>query len=245
MQSSTSPAVGEQAVLKSLAEHLATLTDQRQPRGLRYKLTPVLVLVVLAKLCGANNPIEIARWVEYRAAGLKEALGLNWPRMPHHSTYRRVLQTALELSELEQIAGASLKTLAQASGAVLNLDGKTVRGTIAKGATRGLHLLAVQQAQTNAVVAQTALRVAENEISAAKRLLKKAQIKGKIITGDAIFAQRELSRQVVHQGGDYVWKVKQNQAQLLNQIEQFFQREAGPAQDAGQGVQPGQRTRAH
>lgn len=46
MQSTISPAVGEPAVLKSLAQQFATLTDQRQPRGLRYELTPLLVLVV-------------------------------------------------------------------------------------------------------------------------------------------------------------------------------------------------------
>ncbi len=231
MQSSTSPAVGEQDVLKSLAAQFATLRDQRQPRGLRYELTPLLVLVVLAKLCGANNPIEIARWVEYRAAWLKETLGLSWKRMPHHSTYRRVLQAALDLSQLEQCAGGYLKTLAQASDEVLNLDGKTVRGTIPKGETRGLHLLAVQHAATNGVVAQTAVRRAENEISAARRLLQQVDIKGQIITGDAIFAQRELSRQVVNQGGDYVWKVKANQAQLRLHIAGCFKHGAPPVKD--------------
>ncbi len=231
MQSSTSPAVDEQDVLKSLAAQFATLTDQRQPRGLRYELTSLLVLIVLAKLCGANNPIEIARWVEYRAAWLTEALGLSWKRMPHHSTYRRVLQAALNLSEFEQCAGGYLKTLDQASEEALNLDGKTVRGTIPKGETSGLHLLAVQQARTNAVVAQTAVSVAENEISAAKRLLQKTEIKGKTITGDAIFAQRAVSRQVVNQGGDYLWKVKQNQAKLRHQIAGFFQHGAATVKD--------------
>ncbi len=197
MQSSTSLAVGEQEVLKSLAQQLATLTDQRKPRGLRYDLPSLLLLVVLAKLCGANNPIEIARWVQYRAGWVKEALGLRWQRMPHHSTYRRVLQAALDLPELEQCAGEYLKTCGSEPDAVFNLDGKSVRGTIPKGETSGLKLLAVQQAAHNAVVAQTALSPRENEISAARRLLKKMAIKGKIVTGDAIFAQRELSRQVV------------------------------------------------
>ena len=231
MQSTTSPAVAAQEVLKSLAQQFATLIDKRQPRGLRYHLTPLLVLVVLAKLCGANNPIEIARWVEYRAAWLKEALGLSWQRMPHHSTYRRVLQAAIDSSELEEIAGAYLKTLAPAGDEVFNLDGKTVRGTIPKGETSGLQLLALQQAPKNAVVSQTALSATENEISAAKRLLPKVEITGKIITGDAIFAQRELSRQVVNQGGDYLWKVKANQEQLRAPSEGFFKHGSAPPQD--------------
>ncbi len=233
MQSTTSSVLAEHKLIESLAAHLASLTDQRKPRGLRYKLTPLLVLVVLAKVCGANNPQEIAQWIEYRATWLTEALGLQWKKMPHHSTYRRVLQSAIDLAQLESQAGAYLTALAQEQAEVLNMDGKSLRGTIAKRATQGLRLLAVQHTTENAVVSQTAIAATENEISAAKRLLKKAEIVGKIVTGDAIFAQRELSRQVVHGGGDYLWKVKANQVGLLNQIEALFQREATRVKDLG------------
>lgn len=231
MQSTTSPAVAGKELVQSLAEHFASLTDQRKPRGLRYALTPLLVLLVLARLCGANNPQETAEWVQYRAAWLKEALGLQWKRMPHHSTFRRVLQAAIRLSELERIAGQFLGALAHSGGALLNMDGKTLRGTRRDRARQGLHLLALQQARENMVTSQTALRAGENEISAAKRLLKKADLQGTIVSGDAIFAQKQLSRQIVNQGGDYLWKVKENQAQLLKHIACFFQTEAGQSKD--------------
>lgn len=234
MQSSTSPALSEQEVVASLAAHFAALTDNRKPRGLRYKLTPLLVLIVLAKVCGANNPQEIAKWIEYRAAWLKEALGLSWEKMPHHSTYRRVLQSALNLLELELVAGQYLTGLTQAGCEILNLDGKRGRGTIQKGETGGLHLLALQQTNNNAVVAQTALTPTENEISGAKRLMKRAELKGKIVSGDAILAQRALSRQVVTQGGDYLWKVKANQKELLTQSEAYFGGELLHAKEVAQ-----------
>ena len=233
MQSSTSPAEASRHCLESLAQHLASLTDQRKPRGVRYQLTPLLVLVVLAKVCGANHPQQIAQWIEYRAAWLTEALGLQWKKMPHPATYRRVLQSAIDLAQLESQAGEYLKALAQESSELLNLDGKSLRGTIAKRATQGLRLLAVQHTTANAVVSQTAIRATENEISAAKRLLKTTDLQRKILSGDAIFAQRELSRQVVHAGGDYLWKVKANQAKLRQQIESLFQRESGSVKDLG------------
>jgi predicted transposase YbfD/YdcC len=231
MQSITNSALAEHKLIESLAQRLSALTDLRKPRGLRYKLTPLLVILVLAKVCGANNPQEIAQWIEYRAAWLTEALGLQWKRMPHHSTYRRVLQTAIDLSHFESQAGAYLKALEQECAGLLNLDGKSLRGTIPKRATQGLGLLAVQQTKLNAVVAQTALSETENEISAAKRLLTEADLQGHIVTGDAIFAQRELSRQVVQGGGDYLWKVKENQAGLLNRIESLFRHEAAQVKD--------------
>lgn len=222
MYSTTTQPLNEQEVVRSLAAHFASLTDKRKLRGRRYQLPPLLALIVLAKVCGANNPQEIAEWIEYRGAWLKEALALRWKRMPHHSTLRRVLQSAVEMGELELVAGQYLSALEQDSCDTLNLDGKCLRGTIAKGEAGGLHLLAVQQTTTNAVVAQTVVTTTENEISAAKRLLKKADIKGKVVTGDALLAQRELSRQVVQQGGDYVWKVKANQKELLAHAQAYF-----------------------
>ena len=231
MQSTTSPAEASHDFIESLAQHFASLTDQRKPRGVRYKLTPLLVMTVLAKVCGANNPQEIAKWIEYRSAWLREALGLDWKRMPHHATYRRVLQSALDLSQLEVQAGGYLKALGQESAELLNMDGKSLRGTIPKRATQGLRLLAIQQTKQNAVVSQTAIRDTENEISAAKRLLQKADLEGKILSGDAIFAQKELSRQVVDRGGDYLWKVKRNQSGLLNQIESLFRHESASVKD--------------
>jgi predicted transposase YbfD/YdcC len=222
MQSSTSPAAAESRVIESLAEHFARLTDQRDRRGLRYPLAPLLVMLVLAKLCEADKPHSIARWVEYRAEWLKQTLRLRWKRMPHPATWRRVLARALDLPEMEAVSSRFLCSLNQEPEKVLNLDGKSLRGTIPKGETHGLKLLALQQARENLVVEQTALRRHENEISAAKRLLKQANLQGTIVTGDAIFAQRELSRQVVNQGGDYFWKVKENQEKLLTKLADFF-----------------------
>jgi hypothetical protein len=231
MQSTTKREVTAQAAVRSLAAHLAQLSDQRKPRGLRYPLPPLLVLIVLAKVCGANNPQEIAQWVEHRAAWLTQALRLKWKRMPHHSTYRRVLHSALDLPQLEVQAGRYLAALGPAGAELLNMDGKSLRGTIPKRETQGLRLLAVQQAARNAVVAQTALGRAENEISAAKRLLKEADLQGKVLTGDAIFAQQELSRRVVERGGDYLWKVTENQAGLRAQLETLFRERGATVRD--------------
>jgi predicted transposase YbfD/YdcC len=227
MQSTTPTDAAAPLPLADLAHHLATLTDQRKPRGLRYPLPPLLVLLVLARLCGANHPLEIARWVQYRHAWLTTALGLTWPRMPHPATFRRLLQSAISVPQLEEIAGHYLAAMADNGGGLLNLDGKTLRGTLAPGETQGLQLLALQQATENRVVEQTALSQHENEISAAKRLLKKADVTGQIVSGDAIFAQRQLSRQVVHQGGDYLWKVKDNQSKLRRQLAEWLPPAAG------------------
>lgn len=206
----------------SLAARLANLSDPRDPRGVRYPLLPLLILFVLAKLSNNDTPEAISDWVAGRTAELKQALGLAWKRMPSHSTWRRLLQWGLEVPELEREAGAFLATLIAAETDSFNLDGKCLRGTIPRGQTQGLHLLALQGGASNAVAAQTQVAPTENEISAAPRVLRAVALAGKVVTGDAIFTQRGLSRQIVRAGGDYLWLVKNNQPALQAQLASWF-----------------------
>jgi predicted transposase YbfD/YdcC len=105
---------------------------------------------------------------------------------------------------------------------VVIIDGKTLRGTIPKGQRHGVHLLAAYLPEEGLVLLQVAVESKENEISAAPRLLAALPLKGRIVCGDAMFTQRELSVQIVGQGGDYIWFVKDNQPQLQQDVAQFF-----------------------
>jgi predicted transposase YbfD/YdcC len=107
----------------------------------------------------------------------------------------------------------------------LTLDGKTLRGTIAAGQTRGLHLLAAFLPGEGWVIVQVPVDGIENEITVAPRVLQAVDLRGKIVTGDALFAQRHLSAQIVAGGGDYVWTVKDNQSQLRQDIATWFEPE--------------------
>lgn len=77
--------------LGSLYTDFQRLTARRKARGVRYSLAVILLLMVLAKLCGASHPSGIAEWVAHRAEQLAELLQLKWKSMPQHSTYRRIL----------------------------------------------------------------------------------------------------------------------------------------------------------
>ena len=105
---------------------------------------------------------------------------------------------------------------------LLNLDGKTLRGTIPAGQTRGVHLLAAYLPAEGWVLAQVEVDRKENEIPASARLLKALALQGKIITGDALLAQRDLSRQIVEAHGDYVWTLKGNQPQMCEDLVTLF-----------------------
>jgi predicted transposase YbfD/YdcC len=101
-----------------------------------------------------------------------------------------------------------------------------LRGTIPAGKTKGTHLLALQQAETNLVLAQIPVPEKKNEISAAPALLANVDLEEKIVSGDAMHTQQELSRQIVEQGGDYLLIVKKNQKTLYEQIQKGLTTEA-------------------
>jgi predicted transposase YbfD/YdcC len=180
--------------------------------------------MLVAKLAGADKPKAIAEWVAERAALFSQTFELPRPAMPHHNTYRRVMQGAVVPEELEQLARDFLTEVPQAGVPVqISLDGKTLRGTLAWGQTRGLHLLAAYWPETGLVLCQVEVEPTTNEIGAAPLVLKTLDLQGKIITGDALFAQRELSVLIGAAGGDCVWTVKDNQPRLRADIAQLFE----------------------
>ena len=212
--------------LDSLYAHLARLQDRRHARGVRYALVTVLGYIVLAKLAGEDRLFGISQWVRYRKASLAEALHLEKPRSPCVNTYRTILGQVIDIEEFEQVVREFFAAQPQAAQSiVIALDGKTLRGTIRAGQTHGRHLLAAFLPAEGWVVFQVEVASKENEISAAPRVLKCLDLRGKIITGDAMFAQRELSLQIVELGGDYIWTVKDNQSTLRQDIELLFQPE--------------------
>ena len=212
----------------SLYEYLDNLNDRRDPKGVRYPLAIALVFVILAKLAGEQEPRGIAQWIELRKEILQQALRFNRDSVPHPITYSRILGKAVDVAELQQAVSSFLLSAAKAGQSEeINLDGKAMRGTIPAGQTKGLHLLAAYLPDEGIVLCQTEVGSKENEIVAAPRLLKSIDLKGKVVTGDAMFTQKELSRQVVEAGGDYVWPVKDNQSNLREALVSLFEIEEG------------------
>jgi len=212
----------------SLYDQLDNLKDRRDPRGVRYPLAIALVFIILAKLAGEDEPHGFAHWVALRKQLLCEALHFQRGSVPHEITYSRILGQAVDVKELQQTVSEFLLATANAApGVEINLDGKALRGTIPAGQTQGLHLLAAYLPDAGVVLMQMEVGAKDNEISAAPRLLKAIDLQGKVVTGDAMFAQRELSRQVIEAGGDYVWSVKENQPSLRAEIESLFEIEEG------------------
>lgn len=133
-----------------------------------------------------------------------------------------VAVTALDAALVRLLAPPPTAEVPTPASQQVALDGKTLRGTIPAGSTQGVHLLSAYAVATGQVLAQEAVTTKENELSAAPRLLRRLTLQGTIISGDAMFAQRDLSTQIVEAGGHYCWIVKENQPTLLADLQLLF-----------------------
>jgi predicted transposase YbfD/YdcC len=214
----------------ALYAQAATLTDGRKPRGCRYSVALLITVAVLAKLAGFVRMEDLADWAKLRRHELQQFFGTSRTSMPHHTTWCRVLGNAVDVDELEQVVQRvltppALGEVPERCSIHVAVDGKTLRGTIPRGSTRGVHLLAAYCPSEGVVLFQVAVESKENEIVAAPTLLKRLDLTGVVASGDAMFTQRQLSIQIVEAGGDYLWMVKDNQPTLLSDIELLFAEE--------------------
>lgn len=212
-------------LLDDLVPYLAAVPDPRAGRGRRYPLAPLLALAVVAKLANHADLTALAEWARLRQTELTTWLGLARPTMPHPTTWTRLF-AALDVAALEQQVGhffaAHQSAGARQGGLQLTIDGKTLRGTIPAGAKHGVHLVAAYLPQVGCVLAELAVSGKANELTVAPTLLAQLDLQGLIVTGDALFAQRTLSAQIIAAGGHYVWTVKANQPALLDDIRWLF-----------------------
>lgn len=207
----------------SLGERFRALTDKRHRRGIRYRLDALLVLLVLAKLGGADYASAIGDWLSCRSEALRTALHLTWRRVPHANTLRRIMEEVVSPEEVDATVSAFLRTLPQVGrSALIAFDGKTVRGTIGDAHPHGEHLLCAYLPQEGIVLFQVPAGVKDNEISVAPRLLQGIDLRGKILMGDAMHTQRAATLQILEAGGDYIWLAKDNQPTLHADIATLF-----------------------
>jgi predicted transposase YbfD/YdcC len=207
----------------TLVEALAGVPDPRKARGKRYPWSLLLSLVSAAVASGNDNGRAIGQWVGEHQDELARELEREGHALPSESTLRRAVQV-IDVAELEgRLQGFTGGCRAPKPGAAwegVALDGKEVRGARAHG--RVVHLLAAVR-HDGVVLAETAVRSKSNEITAAPSLLRGLDLRGKVVTADALLAQRGLARQIRQQGGHYLMAIKEDQPETYAAIKLLFE----------------------
>jgi predicted transposase YbfD/YdcC len=227
--------------LDEVALHFAELEDPRSTINRRHPLCSVVVIAVMAVLAGASGPTAIAEWAALKKEFLIEALEL--PNgVPRKDVFRRVLMAlkpaafqACYVNWLNSLRGRA----AAASGVeqpVLAIDGKTLRRSHdRKNGLGALHSVSIWASEFGLSLGQVACAEKSNEITAIPEVLRLVDIKGAIITIDAMGAQKAIAADIVDGGGDFVLALKGNQGALhqavIDHIDEQLEGELEGAQE--------------
>ncbi len=184
---------------KSLLEALAKVPDPRSRHGRRYQIASVLGIAVCAMACGARSQYAIAQWGKEHFVLVKEALGLTRKRAPSQTTIHRVF-TRLKVNAFEAVLAQWFQARGLKRGEGIALDGKTLRG-IHEEEVPGVHLVSAYAHRRGIVLDQEAAPGKGQELEAVKEILKRLQLAGRIVTGDALLAQRDICTMIGEKGG--------------------------------------------
>src|SRR5208283_980310 len=205
-----------------LIERLANLRDPRMRRGIRHKQISVLAIAICAILSGARSFAAIAEWGKRCSANMLKRIGCRYDRnskkyhVPSEPTIRRLLQSA-DAEEVDTILCGWLQSLS--SDDAVAVDGKTLRGARQDNGQK-VHLLSAFLHHQGTVIAQCLVDGKTNEIPMVRTLLDPVQLKGRVVTADAMHTQVDTARYLVEEkGAHYLFTVKDNQPTLKSDIE--------------------------
>jgi predicted transposase YbfD/YdcC len=214
--------------LDEIVASFATLEDPRSEINRRHPLPSVLVIAVLAVLAGAAGPTAIARWARYKEELLTGLLDLPHG-VPGKDVFRRVLMT-LKPEAFEACFNAWIAHLRDGAVAatgvdrpIVAIDGKTARRSHdATNDLGALHVVTAWAGEYGLALGQELCAEKSNEITAIPELLKKIDIRGGIVTIDAMGAQKAIAEEVIRGKGDYVLALKKNHESLHRQVVEYI-----------------------
>jgi predicted transposase YbfD/YdcC len=212
----------------SILDHFADLQDPRRDHCKLHLLQDIVAIALCAVIAGANTWQQIETFGKAKKDWLAGFLAL--PNgVPSHDTFRRVF-CLLNPRAFEDCFVSWMNAACDTCGLQrIHIDGKTLRGSRRKapgGLCPALHLVSAWAGANHLTLGQVAVEGKSNEITAIPKVLDLFDLKGCLVSIDAIGCQKGIAQKIVGQGGDYLLQVKENQPTLLADIQACFDRAA-------------------
>jgi predicted transposase YbfD/YdcC len=181
------------------------LQDMREEKKVLHKLLDIVIITIIAVMCGCTDWEEVSTFGRARAKILCKYLELK-NGIPSHDTFRRVMgmirADALEecyRQWVKEILGSA--RLEEKKGDNIGIDGKTVRGS-GKPGLKPIHMISAWSSRAGLTLAQLKTNEKSNEITAIPDLLEVLDIAGSIVTIDAMGCQTNIAKAIVAGKGE-------------------------------------------
>ena len=207
---------------RSLFDHFVVIEDIRDEKKRRHLLIDMLVIAITAVICGADGWTQVAAFGKAKEAWFRQFLQL--PNgIPSHDTFGRVF-SVLSPEVFEARFREWVASVREVCGEdIVAIDGKSLRRSHCRKKGLGpLHMVSAWSVANGLVLAQQATEAKSNEITAIPEVLALLELKGCIVTIDAMGCQKAIAKDIVVQGGDYVLALKGNQSTLAQAVEELF-----------------------
>ncbi len=216
----------EQRIYENFKTCFGEVGDARQQGKITHLFSEILFISVLAVIAGAEDFEDIADYAEYKEPWLRNFLELP-AGPPSHDTFNRVL-CAIDPSEFEKAyidwVGSYRGKLTQGSqDEVIPIDGKTICNSGDKRSGRKpVHMVSAMSTKYGLILGQQKCGEKSNEITAIPALLDLLDIKGTIITIDAMGTQKKIEKKILDKNANYILALKRNQENLFKEVADFF-----------------------
>jgi predicted transposase YbfD/YdcC len=209
-----------------LIEHFEDLADPRTGNAKAHLFLEILIIAILAVICGADGWSDVELFGRNKKEWLKTFLKL--PKgIPSHDTCGRVFAKIQPEEFQKRFMDWVQAVESLTAGQVIAVDGKQLRRSHDRGAGKeALSMVSAWATQNQLVWGQTKVAEKSNEITAIPALLRLLDISGCIVTIDAIGTQTEITETIMAGGGDYLLAVKENQGHLLEDLQSLFAEDA-------------------
>jgi predicted transposase YbfD/YdcC len=205
----------------AILDHFSALTDPRQRWRVLYPLPEIMLLVLCATVSGMEDFVEIRLWGKERLDFLRRFLPYE-RGIPAHDTLNDVIN-GLDAELFKTCFSNWVETLREHDPDIIAIDGKTSRRTHARRKGREpLHLVSAWAARQRLVLGQEAIDDKSNEITAIPLLLERLELRGALVTIDAMGTQTDIAEKIVERGGDYLLALKANRPLLHQEVVEFF-----------------------
>ena len=208
---------------KTISDHFASLKDPRTPDKTDHRLIDVVTIAICAVICGADGFTEIADYGKAKYDWFKGFLEL--PNgIPSHDTFGRIF-SLISPDGFQNCFQSWIQTVAAlTSGEVVAIDGKCLRRSHDRSSNKAaIHMVNAWASRNRVTIGQVKTDDKSNEITAIPELLNMLELEGCVVTIDAMGCQTKIASAIVDKGADYVLALKDNQANLSEDVKLYFE----------------------